>query len=62
MAWLKVLEPNRAGIAAYESAGFVRSGRLRQSGFWLGRPADELLVDALPGDFPGPSAVVTAIS
>ncbi|MGW7575281.1 GNAT family N-acetyltransferase [Streptomyces sp. NPDC054765] len=57
MVWLKVLEPNRAGIAAYEKAGFRPSGRLRQSGYWLGQPVDELLMDALPEDFPGPSAV-----
>ena len=62
MVWLKVLEPNRAGVAAYEKAGFRQSGRLRQSGFWLGQPVDELLMDALPGDFPGPSAVVSSIS
>ncbi|MBL1095377.1 GNAT family N-acetyltransferase [Streptomyces coffeae] len=57
MVWLKVLEPNQAGIAAYEKAGFRKSGRLRQSGYWLGRPVDELLMDALPDEFPGPSAV-----
>ncbi len=58
MVWLKVLEPNTAGIRAYEKAGFRRSGRLRQSGYWLGRPADEILMDALPEDFPGPSTVL----
>ena len=61
MVWLKVLEPNRGGIAAYRKAGFQESGRLRQSGFWLGQPVDELLMDALPADFPGPSAVAAAI-
>ncbi|MFD8545002.1 GNAT family N-acetyltransferase [Streptomyces sp. NPDC059649] len=60
MVWLKVLEPNRAGIAAYEKAGFRSAGRLRQSGYWLGKPADELIMDALPEDFPGPSAVCAA--
>lgn len=60
MVWLKVLEPNRAGIAAYEKAGFRQAGRLRQSGYWLGQPVDELLMDAVPADFPGPSAVRTA--
>ncbi|MER6530068.1 GNAT family protein [Streptomyces sp. NPDC001508] len=58
MVWLKVLEPN--GIAAYEKAGFRPSGRLRQSGYWLGKPVDELFMDALPEDFPGPSAVAAA--
>ncbi|MFI1253254.1 GNAT family N-acetyltransferase [Streptomyces netropsis] len=55
--WLKVLEPNTAGISAYEKAGFKQSGRLRKSGFWLGNPVDELLMDALPEDFSGPSAL-----
>ncbi|MFF4323738.1 GNAT family N-acetyltransferase [Streptomyces sp. NPDC001568] len=57
MVWLKVLEPNTAGITAYRKAGFQESGRMRQSGFWLGRPVDELLMDALPEDFTGPSAL-----
>ncbi len=61
MVWLKVLEPNAAGIAAYEKAGFRPSGRLRQSGYWLGEPVDELLMDALPEDFPGSSAVTAAL-
>ncbi|WP_232788976.1 GNAT family N-acetyltransferase [Streptomyces odonnellii] len=61
MVWLKVLEPNRAGIASYEKAGFRLSGRLRQSGYWLGQPVDELLMDALPEDFPGTSAVTAAL-
>ncbi|MFF7146383.1 MULTISPECIES: hypothetical protein [Streptomyces] len=38
-----------------------RSSEAR-AGFWLGRPVDELLMDALPGDFPGPSALVPSIS
>ncbi|GHB32496.1 GNAT family N-acetyltransferase [Streptomyces chryseus] len=61
MVWLKVLEPNTAGIAAYEKAGFQQSGRMRQSGFWLGRPVDELLMDALPEDFTGPSALASQL-
>jgi len=61
MVWLKVLEPNRAGVAAYAKAGFRKSGRLRQSGFWLGKPVDEIIMDALPEDFPGPSAVAAVI-
>ncbi|MFF4648183.1 GNAT family N-acetyltransferase [Streptomyces sp. NPDC001389] len=59
MVWLKVLEPNQAGAAAYQKAGFVPSGRLRRSGFWLGRDCDELIMDALPEDFTGPSAVAS---
>ncbi|MDA8371977.1 MAG: GNAT family protein [Nocardiopsaceae bacterium] len=58
MVWLKVLEPNTAGIAAYGRAGFRHAGRLRKAGYWLGKPVDELLMDAVPEDFPGPSAVV----
>jgi len=59
MVWLKVLEPNRAGIAAYEKAGFRPAGRLRQSAYWLGQPVDEILMDALPDEFRGPSAMAT---
>ncbi|MFJ6783631.1 GNAT family N-acetyltransferase [Streptomyces yangpuensis] len=57
MVHLKVLAPNIAGVKAYEKAGFQQSGRMRKSGFWLGRPVDELIMDALPEDFTGPSAV-----
>ena len=39
MIWLKVLEPNAAGVRAYEHAGFRLAGRLRPAGHWLGRPA-----------------------
>lgn len=56
MVWLKVLEHNSAGIRAHEGAGFRHAGRLRRAGYWLGRPCDELLMDAVPDDFPGPSA------
>lgn len=55
MVWLKVLEHNTAGIRAYKNAGFKQGGRLRQSGFWLGTPCDEIFMDALPTEFPGPS-------
>ncbi len=60
MVWLKVLEPNRAGVAAYEKAGFRHAGRLRQAGFWQGVPVDELLMDAVPEDFSGPSVIMGA--
>jgi diamine N-acetyltransferase len=43
------------GIRAYTAAGFKPAGRLRQSGYWLGQPCDELIMDALPEDYPGPS-------
>lgn len=55
MIWLKVLEPNVPGIRAYTAAGFKPAGRLRQSGYWLGQPCDELIMDAVPEDYPGPS-------
>jgi diamine N-acetyltransferase len=57
MVWLKVLEPNIAAVRAYQNAGFRHAGRLRQAGHWLGRPCDELVMDATPEDFPGPSVV-----
>lgn len=59
MVWLKVLEPNAAGVTAYEKAGFRHVGRLRQAGFWQGIPVDELMMDAIPDDFPGTSAVLS---
>lgn len=57
MVWLKVLAPNTAGITAYKRAGFRQAGRLRQAGYWLDEVVDELLMDAVREDFPGPSAV-----
>ncbi|SDU19728.1 GNAT family N-acetyltransferase [Jiangella alkaliphila] len=61
MVWLKVLEPNRAGIAAYEQAGFRAAGRLRRAGYWLGAPCDELIMDAVAEEFEGESWVTTAV-
>lgn len=57
MIWLKVLEPNAAAIRAYERSGFRMAGRLRQAGWWMGASCDELLMDAVPTDLPGPSVV-----
>jgi diamine N-acetyltransferase len=54
MIWLKVLEPNTAGIRAYTAAGFKPAGQLRRSGYWLGQSCDELIMDAIPEDYPGP--------
>ncbi|MFE5730076.1 GNAT family N-acetyltransferase [Streptomyces sp. NPDC056528] len=51
MVWLKVLEANTAGMTAYQKAGFQDAGRLRQSGYWLGRPCDEILMDVVADDF-----------
>ena len=54
---LAVLAPNITAIKAYEKAGFRRIGERRQSGYWLGQVVNEVLMDAVPEDFPGPSAV-----
>jgi len=54
---LTVLAPNTAGIHAYEKAGFRVIGERRQSGCWLGRRVNEILMDAIPEEFPGPSVV-----
>src|SRR5207248_10443428 len=55
--YLTVLSPNTAAIRAYEKAGFRVIGERRQSGCWLGRRVSEVLMDAIPTDFPGPSVV-----
>lgn len=55
--YLSVLAPNTGAIRAYEKAGFRTIGERRQSGYWLGEPANEVLMDAIPADFPGPSTV-----
>lgn len=55
--YLTVLEPNVAGMKAYEKAGFQRSGVRRQSGYWAGESVNEVLMDAIPADFSEPSAV-----
>jgi diamine N-acetyltransferase len=61
MIWLKVLEPNTAGLRAYNSAGFKPAGRLRQAGYWLGEACDELIMDALREDYPGPSHLASKL-
>ncbi|MEV5570397.1 GNAT family protein [Spirillospora sp. NPDC052269] len=58
---LAVLAPNVGAIRAYEKAGFRRSGVRRQSGYWLGDRCDEILMDALPAEFVGPSAIKNAV-
>ncbi|MFI7049005.1 GNAT family N-acetyltransferase [Streptosporangium sandarakinum] len=57
MVWLKVLESNGAGIAAYKRAGFKEVGRLRQAGYWLGKDCDEIIMDAVADEFGGPSVI-----
>lgn len=59
--YLTVLAPNVAGIRAYEKAGFRKIGERRQSGYWLGQPVNEVCMDAIPADFPGPSVVKTLL-
>lgn len=62
MVWLKVLAPNRAGVRAYERAGFRPAGTLREAGYWLGRVCDELMMDALAAEFVSPSAITPLLA
>lgn len=55
--YLTVLAPNKRAIASYEKAGFRKTGERRNSGYWLGQRVNEVLMDAIPEDFAGPSAV-----
>lgn len=55
--YLTVLEPNKGAIKAYERAGFKRQGIRRNSNQWLGRTVNEVLMDAIPEDWDGPSLV-----
>ena len=55
--YLTVLEPNTGAITAYEHAGFRRQGLHRNSNKWLGRRVNEIHMDAVPAEFPGPSRV-----
>ncbi|WP_435109545.1 GNAT family N-acetyltransferase [Nocardiopsis synnemataformans] len=54
---LSVIEPNTGAIRAYEKAGFTRQGVRRRSGQWLGQRVNEVLMDAVPEEFEGPSRV-----
>ncbi|WP_125777975.1 GNAT family N-acetyltransferase [Antribacter gilvus] len=60
--YLSVIANNTAAVRAYEKAGFRTIGTRRQSNMWLGQPADEILMDAIPADFPGPRLVEQAIN
>lgn len=60
--YLTVLAPNVAGIKAYEKAGFRVIGERRQSGYWLGEVVNEVCMDAIPAEFPGPSVVKSMLS
>lgn len=55
--WLTVLEPDVGAIRAYEKAGFKKQGIRRDSNMWLGQRVNEVLMDAIPADFEGPSRV-----
>ena len=57
MVHLSVLKPNAGAIVAYEKAGFRKIGERRNWGYWLGERVNEVLMDALPEDFVGPSEV-----
>lgn len=59
--YLSVIANNAAAVRAYEKAGFRVIGTRRQSNSWLGQPADEILMDAIPADFPGPRLVEAAV-
>ena len=60
--YLSVIANNTAGVRAYEKAGFKTIGTRRRSGWWLGQPADEILMDAVPEDYPGPRLVEAAVT
>ncbi len=55
--YLTVIEPNSGAIRAYEKAGFKRQGVRRNSNQWLGQTVNEVLMDAIPEEFEGPSLV-----
>ncbi|TDQ45392.1 GNAT family N-acetyltransferase [Actinorugispora endophytica] len=55
--YLTVLEPNEGAIKAYERAGFRRQGLRRNSNQWLGQKVNEVLMDAIPEEWEGPSLV-----
>lgn len=48
--WLRVLEPNKAAIRAYEKGGFRHAGVLRRGGYWGASPCDLVIMDAIPTD------------
>jgi RimJ/RimL family protein N-acetyltransferase len=45
--WLRVFEHNVRGIRAYEHAGFIHEGRLRQVAFREGRYYDLMVMSVL---------------
>lgn len=59
--YLEVLANNIAAIRAYEKAGFHTVGTRRRTGSWLGQPADEVIMDAIPEEYAGPRLVEAAV-
>ncbi|GAB4083448.1 hypothetical protein GCM10028784_00780 [Myceligenerans cantabricum] len=58
---LSVIAQNTGAIRAYEKAGFRIVGTRRRTGSWLGQPADEVIMDAIPEDYTGPRLVEAAV-
>lgn len=50
--WLHVHADNERGIRAYQKAGFVKEGVLRQHAFREGRYVDELVMGVVRSDLP----------
>ncbi|MBE1877752.1 GNAT family N-acetyltransferase [Myceligenerans sp. TRM 65318] len=58
---LSVIALNTGAIRAYEKAGFRVVGTRRRTGSWLGQPADEVIMDAVPEEYAGPRLVEAAV-
>ncbi|WP_225997536.1 GNAT family N-acetyltransferase [Myceligenerans pegani] len=58
---LSVIAQNTGAIRAYEKAGFRIVGTRRRTGSWLGQPADEVIMDAVPEEYEGPRLVEAAV-
>jgi len=52
---LRVFESNQGAIRAYEKAGFIREGRLRQAEYKNGKYEDIILMSVLRSDWDGQS-------
>lgn len=52
---LEVLVDNPAAVRAYEAAGFVHEGRLRQNAWLLGRFVDSLVMSVLASEWTPPT-------
>lgn len=51
---LRVFEFDKAGLRAYERAGFREMGRRRESYFMGGRMWDDIYMDCISTEFEGP--------